>query len=190
MSSRHTGKLVVFLLLIVVQVQVWRTFSAPSAPAPTVQLPSRSDASSTLPLARALERARKGHVGTTGHPHGRKKQVVVASSFGAHECVPVSIPSDNGPCADLLVLCLPWLRSDVYWSSVDTLERILPPSNIQVYGRQPRYRIHKDVFPPLGINPSGIYRDSEDFLSGVSSGWGDDVDGGADMVVLGTCEIE
>jgi hypothetical protein len=67
---------------------------------------------------------------------------------------------------------------------------LLPPDNIQIYGRRPRYNLHTEILPALGVNPSGLYGDTDDLLAGVSSGWGEGPEDGADVVILGTCEIE
>lgn len=73
---------------------------------------------------------------------------------------------------------------------MDTLNRLLPSDNVQVYSSRPNYGLDTDILPQLGINPLGIYRDREGFLEGVSTGWGNGADGGADAVILGTCEVE
>lgn len=74
-------------------------------------------------------------------------------------------------------------------SVVDTLERLLGPHAVRIYSRGLRFGLGTQVLSQLGIYSSkdSIYWPSEDLVKDVDAGW----DGtGADMVVLGTCEID
>lgn len=129
-------------------------------------------------------------------PNQPSARVVVGSSFGAHDGPSIPTPFHLAHSSlswhehSLTPLGLLYPIKDVYFSAVDTLNRVLPANNTQVYGRQPRYNLHTDILPALGVNPSGVYADTDDLLHGVTSGWGGGANGGATHVILGTCEIE
>jgi hypothetical protein len=119
----------------------------------------------------------------------RKERVIIASSVGTHSRSPSS-------STDLCVFTFFFsadLRDpsedDVYMSLLSTLLPHLPsPSSLQIYSPGLRYGLDTQVIELLGIFNSSDYRSPDDLLAGVESGW--EQGRGADLVILGTCEIE
>lgn len=76
-------------------------------------------------------------------------------------------------------------------SVVDTLERMLSSNSIKVATRGLRYGLDTTILPRLGVYLDGVYHDSDNLVDLVEGGWKDEGElGGADVVVLGTCELE
>ena len=74
-------------------------------------------------------------------------------------------------------------------SLVGTLETLLPASAVRVYSRGLRYGLGTQVLSELGIysSPTSIYYETDEALADIDAVWEGQ---GADVVVLGTCEIE
>ena len=90
------------------------------------------------------------------------RNVVVASAFGAH--------------------------FDVYMAVAWTLQRIMlkEPGNLQVYAPTPFLFNFQEVVDRYGLY-KGEIKDPNDLLGDIKSGGHD---GGIDLMILGTCEIE
>lgn len=79
--------------------------------------------------------------------------------------------------------------ADVFMSLVGTLETLLPAEAVRVYSRGLRYGLGTQVLSELGIyaSPTSVYYETEEAFVDVDAAWEGK---GADVVVLGTCEIE
>lgn len=124
----------------------------------------------------------------------RPRRVVVASSFGAHDgqsekllvvdvlCPllgPSGVESNSEPTARPF--------EDVYMSVVDTLERVLTPGSVRVYTHGLRYGLGEDILERVGVYAGSSYMSAYELPGAVNSAW----DGlGAELVILGTCEVE
>ena len=109
-----------------------------------------------------------GHEGLSGNPPKSQsilqthKNMVVASVFGAH--------------------------FDVYMTVAWTLQRIMlkESGNLQVYAPTPFLFNFQEVVDQYGLY-NGEVKDPNNLLGDIRSGG---ADGGIDLVILGTCEIE
>lgn len=80
---RHALKVAFLVLVAFVQYELFRGWSSGFGSDST--LAALDSSHSTADLAEMLAANRLGHSGSVGHPQGRSKQVVVGTSFGAHE---------------------------------------------------------------------------------------------------------
>jgi hypothetical protein len=94
-----------------------------------------------------------------------------------------SIPQKRQNIADMSGF---GFHHDVYMALVWTMERVMQTGSVEVYADTPFGYDFQSIVDQFGLY-HGVFHPPQDFIPAIRNNTGD---GGIDLVVLGTCEIE